>query len=199
MLLLLRPAQLFKHTTTTILSRPSLALQQQRQQGLTTMMASSEMSCQHVFCYGSLRPDDDSGMPWTEDAVQGMRAQPATVFGAKLYYDRYAALVFGDDKDRPNDENKVVGWVLTADHDLFQEKLRHFDQIEGYDPKDEAGSFYQRAVAPVQLGEKNLAKGGRPIGERDEVVLAYVYHKPSCDKKHRIPSGDWLKRPKEYR
>ena len=32
-----------------------------------------------VFVYGSLRPDDDSGMPWTKSALVGMNYKKATV------------------------------------------------------------------------------------------------------------------------
>lgn len=37
------------------------------------------------FVYGSLRPDDDSGMPWTEKAVEGMMAQKASINGFELF------------------------------------------------------------------------------------------------------------------
>ena len=38
-----------------------------------------------VFVYGSLRPDDNSGQHWTQEATEGMTAMKAKVNGAKLY------------------------------------------------------------------------------------------------------------------
>jgi gamma-glutamylcyclotransferase (GGCT)/AIG2-like uncharacterized protein YtfP len=148
-----------------------------------------EESCNFVFCYGSLRPDDDSGMPWTEEAVRGMRGQPATIQGAKLFVDTYASLVLDDDKtDGTN--NLVVGWVLTANNDLFQEKMKYFDRIEGYDP--DGSGLYERAVARVRLGDPAKAIGGNPIGEQGTCLRAFVYHRPDCNKECLIESGDWL-------
>lgn len=159
--------------------------------------------CRHIFCYGSLRPDDDSGMLWTKDAVAGLRAQPATVLGAKLYMDEYAALVFDDEQDEQgvdtvtSDDSQVVGWVLTTDSStLFASKLKSFDRIEGYNDGDPDSSFYQRRIAEVCLGKPNQAHGGKAIGDEGSIVKAFVYHKPDCKMEHRIDSGDWLQRDK---
>lgn len=141
----------------------------------------------HVFCYGSLRPDDDTGMPWTKSAVQGMRAQRASVFGAKLYNDEYAALVLDDSK--PN--SSVQGWVLTAGPVLFQKKMETFDYIEGYEP--DGNGFYQRTIKDVCLGDPDDCIG-KQIGTSGDLVKCYVYHKPNCSKEVLIPSGDWLRR-----
>eukprot|EP00957_Ditylum_brightwellii_P055368 4196053-Ditylum_brightwellii.AAC.1 len=78
-------------------------------------MTDQRDDCTFVFCYGSLRPDDDSGMPWTKEAVAGMRGQPASVSGAKLFMDTYASLVFNENDESANSEDTVVGWMLTAD------------------------------------------------------------------------------------
>ena len=40
-----------------------------------------------VFVYGSLRPDDNSGMLWTEEACEGMDWLKAEVHGVGLYKD----------------------------------------------------------------------------------------------------------------
>ena len=128
-------------------------------------------------------------MPWTEDAVRGMRGQPATVPGAKLFMDRYAALVFDDDSCSTT--NSVVGWVLTADEELFREKMEQFDIIEGYE-KDGSG-FYQRAVVDALLGDPTKAIG-EPIGNAQSLVKSFVYFRPDCAKDHQIKSGDWLRR-----
>lgn len=157
--------------------------------------------CQHVFCYGSLRPDDDSGMPWTKQAVKGLRAQPAMILGAKLYWDTYASLVFNENTSEMarcinvSKKSSVIGWVLTADHDVFQEKMKSFDQIEGYE--EDGSGLYQRVVAKVCLGDPKRALGGKAIGAEGTYVSAYVYHRPDCSKEHQIISGDWLKRGSE--
>ena len=41
-----------------------------------------EYEVQSVFAYASLRPDDDSKMPWTKQAVEGMKVVKAVVKGA---------------------------------------------------------------------------------------------------------------------
>merc|ERR1712070_903360 len=65
----------------------------------------------YIFVYGSLRPDDDSGMPWTEQACQGMLGQKAVVKAAKLYHDQYAVAVLHTDETP--DDAQVIGWVLS--------------------------------------------------------------------------------------
>lgn len=147
-------------------------------------------SCRNVFCYGSLRPDDDSGMPWTKDAVEGMIAQPAVMYSARLYEDKYANLNFCDDPT-----SKVVGWVLTCDSETdFEKKLSLFDEIEEYYEDDPESSEYLRAIADACLGDPRMSVGGRSLGEEGSVVKAYVYHNPNCAKDRPILSGDWLQR-----
>mmetsp|Transcript_2406 Transcript_2406/g.3689 ORF Transcript_2406/g.3689 Transcript_2406/m.3689 type:complete len:184 (+) Transcript_2406:167-718(+) len=147
--------------------------------------------CRYIFCYGSLRPDDDSGTPWTKEAISGMTAQPARVWGAKLYEDQYAALVLDDDDndDETKKKNGVIGWVLTTDDPtFFREKLELFDYIERY--KEDGTGFYQRAIVDACLEEEDVCIG--PNGSN--IVRAYVYHRPDCSKEQRITSGDWLQR-----
>lgn len=156
----------------------------------TKKMITNNEQVDCCFCYGSLRPDDDSGMPWTKEAVKGMRGQPATVPKAKLFMDRFAALVFDDDATQA-----VVGWVLTSEQSFFQEKMNQFDAIEGYEP--DGSGLYQRAVVNVCLGDPTKSIGV-PIGEKNTVVRAYVYHRPNCSKELQIESGDWLRREENY-
>ena len=122
-----------------------------------------------------------------------MTAQPANISGAKLYRDRYAAFVF-DDENEKNIDNKVIGWVLTAESPVtFRKKLEIFDEIEQY--KEDGTGFYQRAIVDVSLNDPGRTIGGaEPIGSSGSVVKAYVYHRPECSKEERIVSGDWLKR-----
>ena len=163
-------------------------------------MPREEDECRHVFCYGSLRPDDNSGMPWTKEAVAGMTAQPAKVPGAKLYMDTYAALVFDENDNGDDDDtiinNNVTGWVLTtADPAFFRAKLERFDEIEAY--REDGSGYYQRTIVDVCLDRPERTIGGDPIGATGSVVKAYVYHRPECSKDNRIASGDWLLRDQE--
>merc|ERR1740139_54641 len=102
-----------------------------------------------VFVYGSLRPDDDSGAPWTTAAVANLRAQRAVLPGAVLFKDISAAV-------KPREGGEVRGWVLGTDEEgLWGRKLRCFDVIEGYDPEEDAGKYLRRR-AEVQLEEGRL-------------------------------------------
>lgn len=38
-----------------------------------------------IFVYGSLRPDENSNMEWTQSFNEGMRSLPARLFGYRLY------------------------------------------------------------------------------------------------------------------
>ncbi|CAB9513252.1 expressed unknown protein [Seminavis robusta] len=117
-------------------------------------------------------------------AVYALTTTP-TCLGPKKRY-----LGSGDAKE--DTTNRVSGWVLTADPELFQRKLKHFDSIEGYVP--DGSGLYQRAIADAFLGDPKRTLGGEPIGEEGSVVRAYVYHRPDCNKSKQIPSGDWLQR-----
>merc|ERR1711924_31081 len=87
----------------------------------------------YVFVYGSLRPDDDSGMAWTKDACENMRGQKAIVRGARMYKDTYASVKLNDWQlkgKKPVNASKepvVHGWVLTASEDLWADKLARYD------------------------------------------------------------------------
>ena len=145
--------------------------------------ALAENECKYVFVYGSLRPDDDSGMIWTQNSVAGMLGQLARLPRAKLYIQDFATVSF----DGATEEHSVVGWVLTAGEAVFKKKLAEYDLIQGYDPH---GSGYSnRTQRDVWLlGDTNIAPAGT-------CVKAYVYHRSvMLDEKYWIPSGDWLRR-----
>jgi hypothetical protein len=60
-------------------------------------MADSEaIEPRSIFVYGSLRPDDDSGMSWTKPFSEGMECVRARAYNAALFEDEYACAVLGD-------------------------------------------------------------------------------------------------------
>ena len=146
------------------------------------------MDTRYFFVYGSLRPDDDSGQPWTKTAVSGLNAQRARLSRARMYHDyNYACIVL--DSEEFSSKDCITGYVLSTNDDrLFREKLQLFDQIEGYRGPNSSHNYYDRAVVDVELLDK----------ENPSKVKAYVYHGTHvCKRKNLIPSGDWLQRNRE--
>ena len=138
------------------------------------------MQVRHVFVYGSLRPDDDSGQSWTRDAVAGMNSQRAVLRGAQLFRDQYACAVINPGL---SNDTSIQGYVLsTSNDDLFYSKLKLFDQIEGFHGPNNSQNLYERDVMEVH------------VGGSQGTVKAYVYHRAACSREHLIASGDWLKR-----
>jgi len=148
-----------------------------------------------IFVYGSLRPDDDSGMPWTRKACEGMIGQKATVPTAKLFHDQYAVAVL---KKSAEEQGQVVGWVLThADPQVFEEKLKDYDRIEGYNSKDPDSGYYKRDVTQAILNEELRAGQVQKIGEAGETVRVFIYHRTNAVLDVAVPDGDWLKRTRD--
>lgn len=76
-----------------------------------------------------------------------------------MYKDSYAAVKVSPwqlgTAPKPDDllsEPVVYGWVLTADDELWKEKLAIYDYIEDYDYKDEENSEYIRKQVDIELG-----------------------------------------------
>ena len=152
--------------------------------------ASNIRSGNFVFCYGSLRPDDDSGMPWTSQAVENLSAQRAVVLNAKLFQDIYASMVLQAEKT----DSVVHGWVLSSDNDsFFQQKMSQFDMIEGVnEEKPELGLYQKDTVVARLLSPYDCI--GEPIGNENELLHVFCYHRPDCSKTTLIESGDWMQR-----
>jgi len=143
---------------------------------------------QHIFVYGTLRPDDDSGAEWTQAWTSGMKATRAKVHDAKLYFDTYPFVFLDKYKGETHqqdacDEHKnfVVGYLMSCEtKEQFEQKLAYGDKIEGY-PHE-----YQRDVVTAVREED---------GER---VACYIYHRYSGVKLSTpILTGDWQSRNKE--
>jgi len=146
-------------------------------------------AARHIFAYGSLRPDDTTGMFWTISFNVGMIARKASIGPARLFEDQYACVVLGasdggEELRSGGESPRVVGYVLSCDDaKAFAKKLRTANEIEGYRPG--GGGLYEREVV-----ETRLEKSG-------EIVLAYVYHRPQCSRAKRLWSGDWQRRHEE--
>lgn len=136
---------------------------------------SSRAAVRAVFVYGSLRPDDDSGRPWTVEAVSGTTSRRAVLRDHVLFRDGYACAKNGscpglDERLRRRDRaagatasgggglatRRVVGCVLTVDDDdddrFWYEKLRVFDRIEGYHEDNHPDdNLYTRTVATAEI------------------------------------------------
>ena len=125
---------------------------------------------EHLFVYGSLRPDDDSGEAWTASfCSQTSAVGKGRASGFALYHDTYATAVHTGDAD-----NAVVGVVLKLTPSLLEEA----DRIEEYP------ELYTRTVSYVALEE-----GGE--------ALAWIYIRRRADVPDTaklIPSGDWMLR-----
>ena len=68
---------------------------------------------------------------------------------------------------------------------LLEEKLEHFDYIEGYKENDPEESLYQKAIITAYI----IDEDGNETGE---TVRAYIYHRKGIDESDPVPNGDWL-------
>ena len=57
------------------------------------MQRQSEAKPTACFCYGSLRPDDDSGQPWTKAAAAFMCSRKAIIKDVELFRITYATAI----------------------------------------------------------------------------------------------------------
>ena len=119
--------------------------------------------------------------------MEGLDGQRAVVSGFQLYKDRYASAV-------QSEEGEIVGWVMTADDNtLWKSKLENFDRIEGYNEDDLENSLYIRIKTKAKLlSPKDCV--GKPLGEENQILDTFIYHRPNASKDTPIKSGDWLQR-----
>ena len=132
-----------------------------------------------IFVYGSLRPDDDSGMPWTKEACDGMNYCKAIVKDHCMYIDTYASV-------KSNKIGKqVIGYILTPKPETnWLNKLREYDRIEGYNATNKSRCLYDRQVVEAI----NMAT--------NEKVRCYIYIRNNASEIYEVPNGDWLQRDK---
>jgi gamma-glutamylcyclotransferase (GGCT)/AIG2-like uncharacterized protein YtfP len=131
-----------------------------------------------IFVYGSLRPDENSNMEWTQSFNEGMRSLPARLFGCRLYRQSYAMVISPDTTAQPTDF--VVGHVLRPlESKDWKHKFAEADYIEG------CPHIYRRKVIAATLSDGTT-------------LPAWVYFREEDPSNAKlIPSGDWKKRNDE--
>ena len=135
-----------------------------------------ENKIRFIFVYGSLRPDDDSSMPWTKEANNRMVNRKAIVYDHCMYLDQYAAVK----SNKPG--KKVLGYLLSVDSSknvCLEEKIKLFDEIEGV-----ARGLYKREVTSAT------------IVDTGETVASFIYVRNEASEEYEVPDGNWLKRDK---
>jgi gamma-glutamylcyclotransferase (GGCT)/AIG2-like uncharacterized protein YtfP len=160
--------------------------------------ASGEESSEvrHLFAYGTLRPDDVKGAPWTKRFREGMVWQRARVPSARLFADRYPFVVLSPPgqeettKTTMKHADYVVGYVMCCDDQAsFQAKLEEADEIEGHP------HYYQRSVveAIIEDDQEDVVVDHRPepaTGEKKK-VKCFIYHRQASLSAYPVWCGDW--------
>jgi len=148
--------------------------------GASGTLRQAEQVCA-FFVYGTLRPDDDSGKPWTESFCANLHAQAAMLKGASLYIvggDGFPSLCLEETRCSVRGVLLSVDFHAEGGQDLWLAKLAEADQIEGYP------SLYDRTQVIVQtLNATSHA--------------AYVYHRSGRFDREaalRLADGDWMSR-----
>jgi gamma-glutamylcyclotransferase (GGCT)/AIG2-like uncharacterized protein YtfP len=125
------------------------------------------------FVYGSLRPDDITGMPWRDAWLKGAGSCVRGEILGQMFDDSYASVVLGG-------AGTVQGWVVEFPTNLYKTKLTDGDSIEGYP------DMYGRTKTTVLCHDGSIR-------------LAWVYNRPDCAKHTKVPNGDWLAYQEEKR
>ena len=147
----------------------------------------------HLFTYGTLRDDDNSGASWTKPFVKGSVAWDGECSGLLLFQRVSGAeypggeLVEQDpaaDERVPVAKGRILSWQEWEwDAPVFSSKLASADSIEAYDESDPEESFYLRSIVRVSIPNTHAS------------VDAFVYHqtpKAYVDWTHRVFFSDWV-------
>jgi gamma-glutamylcyclotransferase (GGCT)/AIG2-like uncharacterized protein YtfP len=130
-----------------------------------------------VAVYGTLRRGQRNGRLLADARHLGhgrIRGRIHEIPRSALRPYAYPALVLGTDDELPAGDVVVELYAL-AD----PASLATLDELEAYDPADEAGSEYVRRDVAVEDG---------PVAS----AWVYVYHGLASELGARIPSGDWV-------
>ncbi|KYR00860.1 hypothetical protein DLAC_02917 [Tieghemostelium lacteum] len=152
------------------------------------------LECKSIFVYGTLRPDDNSGAPWTIEFKQDMVFKKCLFPNGILFYDSYPSVTIIT-KDNEQDLNKIykdnqcrgiIGYCATFNkNEGFGEKLSSADAIEEYP------SLYNRSLVTVYpIDEENNVIQG------EDSIQCHIYHRQNCNRDIVLSDGDWLNRLK---
>lgn len=149
----------------------------------------------HLFVYGTLRDDDDSGARWGARLLYGGASMPTVAPAAVRGYalmqaagvdwpvvvPACAAPVSAAGEAEAGVRGRLLGW---PDGAVFEDRLHAADLIEG---------GYERTLVAA-----TRPRGGDGAGGGDEEVPAYMYVPLSETLEGavlmRVPRGDWLRR-----
>lgn len=138
-----------------------------------------EEICRCFFVYGSLRPDDFTGMPWKDSWLVGTCTTPVRgEVRGRMFDDEYASVII-DDKPRAKmrQENTVQGFLVEFPKSLIEKKLIDADEIEG------CPDMYQRVKTIVRV-----CNSCRTFWRE-----SWIYVRPNCSQRMEVKSGDWVK------
>ena len=132
------------------------------------------------FVYGSLRPDDVTGMPWRDHWLEGASCQQGVIRGT-MYDDMYASVVVPSSLEMEMEKEKevecdvpiVVGWLVEYSEAMYLSKLKESDSIEGY-PR-----LYGREKVVVRCMDGTCC-------------IAWCYVRTNCSKEVHVVNGDWV-------
>lgn len=112
---------------------------------------------QHLFVYGTLRPDDLSGAYWTANFHRNTTYIRGHVWGAQLFYDLYPVVILDAGSSQgENREHKVHGFFVTSEY--FEELLQKADHIVNYP------EFFSRSIV-------------EGLTEEGTTLKAWMYHR----------------------
>ena len=150
-------------------------------------------NCRSFFVYGSLRPDDTTGMPWRDRWLRGCLPPVRATLEGRMYEDTYASVVlprdYGAEDDKANGsasgsissgrgataKSTVTGYLVEFPADIYQKKLKDGDDIEG------CPDLYQRVLTEVRCVHSGQGR------------MAWAYVRPNCARDQLVPGGDWVR------
>ncbi len=126
-----------------------------------------------VFVYGTLRPGEKNYPRYLGGRTS--RERPGTIRG-ELYFVRDGGYPYVAEGD-----SIVRGDVMEIDPALYHQTLRALDELEEYDPENEAESVYLRRRTAVRLDDG-----------ADVIAWTYYWNCPQIVGE-RVESGDFKK------
>ncbi|KAF0977916.1 hypothetical protein FDP41_003238 [Naegleria fowleri] len=159
-----------------------------------------------MFVYGTLRPDDTSGAPWTHPFNNPQGYQVHAQFGyiekAQLFFHKYPIAILNDN---PND--RIYGYIISVSEpegENFEKLLKFADEIEEYPEEYDRAIVEAYPISKTEYDDNNMQQTVHkpPIQSQSPPIPCFVYHRTlqniairdSNPQLQPIPSGDWLLR-----